>query len=102
MSARILLRVGAYVIPLTSISEKEIGDTKGGSGYGRVGFVGRESCERRKGLENTFPSLEVILYIKEKISIERIENCEGSWDVIGSNCYANKTDWRSNFQQFGY
>lgn len=30
------------------------------------------------------------------------ENCEGSWNVIGSNCYANKTDWRSNFRQFGY
>lgn len=76
MSARILLWVGAYVIPLTSVSEKEIGGIKGGSGYGRLGF-GRESCERREGLENTFPSLEVILCIKEKISIERIVKVVG-------------------------
>lgn len=58
---------------------------------------------QEEGLENTFPfAVKVILYIYKGEDFYREPRIEGSWDVIGSNCYANKTDWRNNFQQFGY
>lgn len=92
------LRVSAYVIPLTSISEKEIRGKDGGSGYGRVGFVGTESCERRKkGSKIRSPHCGSYSLYKGE-DFYREPRIEGSWDVIGSNCYANKTDWRSNFR----
>jgi len=55
MSARILLWVGAYVIPLTSVSEKEIGGMKGGSGYGRLGGSEESRANAEKGSKICFP-----------------------------------------------
>lgn len=100
-SARTLLPTGKRlrdsVNPL-SISEKEIRGKDGGSGYGRVGFVGTESCERRKkGSKIRSPHCGSYSLYKGE-DFYREPRIEGSWDVIGSNCYANKTDWRSNFR----
>lgn len=58
------------MIPLASISERDW--RKGGSGYGRVGFVEAGSHERRRARKCVFLPVEVILCI-EKISIERRE-----------------------------
>lgn len=64
------------MIPLASISErdwrKETG-RKGGSGYGRVGFVEAGSHKQRRARKCVFLPVEVILCIEEKISIERRE-----------------------------
>lgn len=50
------------------------GGEKGESGYGRAGFVvGTQGLERRRARKCFPPSLEVILYIKEEISIETRE-----------------------------
>lgn len=69
-----LLSTGAYVIPLASISERDQRGRKGGSGYGRVGFVEAGNVRaRRRARKCVFLPVEVIPCIEEKISIERRE-----------------------------
>jgi len=60
------------VIPLASISERDQRGGKGGSGYGRVGFV-EAGNERRRAQKCVSLPMEVIPCIEEKISIERRE-----------------------------
>lgn len=88
------------MIPLVGISEGECRQE------GRISIracrVRRNRVRAlREGLENMFPLLWKLFSIYKGGDFYREPRIEGSWDVIGSNCYV-KTDWPSNFRQFGY
>jgi len=70
------------VIPLASISERDQRGGKGGSGYGRVGFVEAGNVRAEKGSEMCFPPYgSYSLYRGE--DFYREARIGGSWDVIG-------------------
>lgn len=79
------------MIPLASISERDRRGRKGGSGYGRVRVRRSRVAQAEKGSKMCFPPCGSYSLYREE-DFYREAKIEGSWDVIGSNCYVRETD----------